>query len=157
MNGLMVLRNSVAATTLLAAGVGIGEADFKPTVSKLHELSESRPVLVGSVGCTRLDSIDTAIQSLQTPEQRTPGRLEAHAAPASEPWCWQVNGRQVLRTQAARCNTIDAIAAALVGARRTADSLDYVSAHWTADKLSDPATCWQTNAQMQIQMSCTPE
>jgi hypothetical protein len=158
MRAVLVAIGTAAGSALTAGGYYTAE-QFKPTVAYVHALAEARQVPGGNVGCTRLDTIDAAIQQAQDNRgiAKTPGQLDAIALPNDPGACWQVNGVQVPRSQAARCNTLDAIAAALVGARRAADGIDYVSARWVAVKLSDPAACWQTEATLSIPMTCTAD
>ena len=148
MNAALIARNTAAATALLAAGVGIGEADFWPVVQYDHVIADGRQLAHADPGVARLDSIDNLTGNT--------GRLEAQQSPGDPAWCWQVNGFQVPSSQTTRCNALSALAAAMVSAPRARDGLEYEAAAFRAFKLNDPTFAWHYEARLSIPMECVP-
>jgi len=145
----VIARTSAAAVVLFGAGIGIGEADFRTAVPELYKLEESRQIAPGDGDANRLDAIDAQLGGT--------GKVEAYAAAGSESWCWQVNGTQVTRAMAARCTSLDAIAARMATLAGARDSLTYAVTYWSATKLGTSAVAWQVSVRLAVAMTCVPD
>lgn len=151
----LALRNGAAGAALIAAGIGIGEADFKPTVSKTHAIQEARQVQTGSPNCGRLDAVEAALAALAASRSipRPSGHIEAVAVTTDPSVCWQVDGFHVV-TGSPHCARLDAVAAAVAGIARTRDEFNYTAASFIAQRLDDAAVCWQVDLVLAIPMTC---